>query len=154
MKERSYVIATCETTTEKFLYFFFSKQIEKFLTYNLRKTNTFIRIAIYIYLGTKIISVLFNLKTSYGVGLFNIGWLISMSLYLYFAKNIYFEMKQEHQKVKELTFFLSLTPIKIYLIEDIFTSVIQKYCIACLSLHQASIAYYKLMHPSHRLFQT
>ncbi|ALZ64117.1 hypothetical protein SAMN04488576_101546 [Bacillus sp. cl25] len=89
-----------------FLYFFFSKQIEKFLTYNLRKkTNTFIRIAIYIYLGTKIISVLFNLKTSYGVGLFNIGWLISMSLYLYFAKNIYFEMKQEHQKVKELTFF-------------------------------------------------
>lgn len=28
-----------------------------------------------------------------------------MSLYLYFAKNIYFEMKQEHQKVKELTFF-------------------------------------------------
>ena len=66
MKERSYVIATCETTTEKFLYFFFSKQIEKFLTYNLRKkTNTFIRIAIYIYLGTKIISVLFNLKTSY-----------------------------------------------------------------------------------------
>ncbi|HGO9423083.1 TPA: AcrB/AcrD/AcrF family protein [Bacillus cereus] len=89
-----------------FLYFFFSKQIEKFLTYNLRKkTNTFIRIAIYIYLGTKIISVLFNLKTSYGVGLFTIGWLISMSLYLYFAKNIYFEMKQEHQKVKELTFF-------------------------------------------------
>ncbi|MES5855432.1 AcrB/AcrD/AcrF family protein [Bacillus cereus group sp. RP29] len=89
-----------------FLYFFFSKQIEKFLTYNLRKkTNTFIRIAIYMYLGTKIISVLFNLKTSYGVGLFNIGWLISMSLYLYFAKNIYFEMKQEHQKVKELTFF-------------------------------------------------
>ncbi|HFJ9405068.1 TPA: AcrB/AcrD/AcrF family protein [Bacillus paranthracis] len=89
-----------------FLYFFFSKQIEKFLTYNLRKkTNTFIRIAIYIYLGTKIISVLFNLKTSYGVGLFNIGWLISMSLYLYFVKNIYFEMKQEHQKVKELTFF-------------------------------------------------
>ncbi|KXO03344.1 AcrB/AcrD/AcrF family protein [Bacillus tropicus] len=89
-----------------FLYFFFSKQIEKFLTYNLRKkTNTFIRIAIYIYLGTKIISLLFNFKTSYGVGLFNIGWLISMSLYLYFAKNIYFEMKQEHQKVKELTFF-------------------------------------------------
>lgn len=89
-----------------FLYFFFSKQIEKFLTYNLRKkTNTFIRIAIYIYLGTKIISVLFNLKTSYGVGLFNMSWLISMSLYLYFAKNIYFEMKQEHQKVKELTFF-------------------------------------------------
>ncbi|ALL21474.1 AcrB/AcrD/AcrF family protein [Bacillus tropicus] len=89
-----------------FLYFFFSKQIEKFLTYNLRKkTNTFIRIAIYIYLGTKIISLLFNFKTSYGVGLFNIGLLISMSLYLYFAKNIYFEMKQEHQKVKELTFF-------------------------------------------------
>ncbi|OOZ82051.1 hypothetical protein BHL35_06855 [Bacillus cereus] len=89
-----------------FLYFFFSKQIEKFLTYNLRKkTNTFIGIAIYMYLGTKIISVLFNLKESYGLWLVNISWLIIMLLYLYFAKNIYFEMKQEHQKVKELTFF-------------------------------------------------
>ncbi|EPY7705767.1 MULTISPECIES: hypothetical protein [Bacillus cereus group] len=89
-----------------FLYFFFSKQIEKFLTYNLRKkTNAFIGIAIYMYLGTKIISVLFNLKESYGLWLVNISWLIIMLLYLYFAKNIYFEMKQEHQKVKELTFF-------------------------------------------------
>ncbi len=57
------------------------------------------------YLGTKIISVLFNLKESYGLWLVNISWLIIMLLYLYFAKNIYFEMKQEHQKVKELTFF-------------------------------------------------
>ncbi|HHP5604910.1 TPA: AcrB/AcrD/AcrF family protein [Bacillus paranthracis] len=89
-----------------FLYFFFSKQIEKFLTYNLRKkTNAFILIAIYMYLGTKIISVLFNLKESYGLWLVNISWPIIMLLYLYFAKNIYFEMKQEHQKVKELTFF-------------------------------------------------
>ncbi len=57
------------------------------------------------YLGTKIISVLFNLKESYGLWLVNISWPIIMLLYLYFAKNIYFEMKQEHQKVKELTFF-------------------------------------------------
>lgn len=96
-----------------FLYFFFSKQIEKFLTYNLRKkTNAFIGIAIYMYLGTKIISVLFNLKESYGLWLVNISWLIIMLLYLYFAKNIYFEMKQEHQKVKELTFFSLFDSLK------------------------------------------
>ncbi|MDA2731016.1 AcrB/AcrD/AcrF family protein [Bacillus cereus group sp. MYBK220-1] len=88
------------------LYFFFSKQIRKFSAYNLRKkTNAFILIAIYMYIGTKIISVLFNLKGSYGLWLVNISWLMVMLLYLYFAKNIYFEMKQEHQKVKELTFF-------------------------------------------------
>ncbi|WJE28154.1 AcrB/AcrD/AcrF family protein [Bacillus cereus] len=88
------------------LYFFFSKQIRKFSAYNLRKkTNAFIRIAIYMYIGTKFISVLFNLKESYGLWLINMSWLIVMLLYLYFAKSIYFEMKQEHQKVKELTFF-------------------------------------------------
>ncbi|HHY2675753.1 TPA: AcrB/AcrD/AcrF family protein [Bacillus toyonensis] len=88
------------------LYFFFSKQIRKFSTYNLRKkTNVFILIAIYMYIGTKMISVLFNLKESYVLWLVNISWLMVMLLYLYFAKNIYFEMKQEHQKVKELTFF-------------------------------------------------
>ncbi|WP_075309606.1 hypothetical protein [Bacillus wiedmannii] len=88
------------------LYFFFSKQIRKFSAYNLRKkTNAFIRIAIYMYIGTKIISVLFNLKESYGLWLVNMSWLMVMLLYLYFAKNIYFEMKQEHQKVKELAFF-------------------------------------------------
>ncbi|MCQ0952486.1 AcrB/AcrD/AcrF family protein [Bacillus cereus] len=88
------------------LYFFFSKQIRKFSDYNLsKKTNAFILIAIYMYTGTKIISILFNPRESYGLWLVNISWLIVMLLYLYFAKNIYFEMKQEHQKVKELTFF-------------------------------------------------
>lgn len=88
------------------LYFFFSKQIRKFSAYNLRKkTNAFILIAIYMYMGTKIISILFNTRESYGLWLVNISWLMVLLLYLYFAKNIYFEMKQEHQKVKELTFF-------------------------------------------------
>ncbi|MGH1286494.1 AcrB/AcrD/AcrF family protein [Bacillus toyonensis] len=89
-----------------FLHFFFSKQIRKFSSYNLRKkTNAFIRIAIYMYIGIKILSVLFNLKESYGLWFVNMSWLIVTLLYLYFAKNIYFEMKQEHQMVKELTFF-------------------------------------------------
>ncbi len=57
------------------------------------------------YMGTKIISILFNPRESYGLWLVNISWLMVMLLYLYFAKNIYFEMKQEHRKVKELTFF-------------------------------------------------
>lgn len=88
------------------LYFFFSKQIRKFSDYNLsKKTNAFILIAIYMYMGTKIISILFNPRESYGLWLVNISWLMVLLLYLYFAKNIYFEMKQEHQKVKELTFF-------------------------------------------------
>ncbi|KAA0764083.1 AcrB/AcrD/AcrF family protein [Bacillus sp. SH5-2] len=88
------------------LYFFFSKQIRKFSAYNLRKkTNAFILIAIYMYMGTKIISILFNTRESYGLWIVNISWLMVLLLYLYFAKNIYFEMKQEHQKVKELTFF-------------------------------------------------
>ncbi|MDA1815016.1 AcrB/AcrD/AcrF family protein [Bacillus cereus] len=88
------------------LYFFFSKQIRKFSTYNLRKkTNAFILIAIYMYMGTKITSILFNPRESYGLWLVNISWVMVMLLYLYFAKNIYFEMKQEHRKVKELTFF-------------------------------------------------
>lgn len=88
------------------LYFFFSKQIRKFSDYNLsKKINAFILIAIYMYMGTKIISILFNPRESYGLWLVNISWLMVMLLYLYFAKNIYFEMKQEHRKVKELTFF-------------------------------------------------
>lgn len=88
------------------LYFLFDKQIRNFFAHNLRKkTNAFILIAIYIYMGTKIISILFNPRESYGLWLVNISWLMVMLLYLYFAKNIYFEMKQEHQKVKELTFF-------------------------------------------------
>ncbi len=57
------------------------------------------------YIGTKIISILFNPKEFYGLWFVNMSWLMVMLLYLYFAKNIYFEMKQEHQKVKELTFF-------------------------------------------------
>ncbi|MBJ8105586.1 MULTISPECIES: AcrB/AcrD/AcrF family protein [Bacillus cereus group] len=88
------------------LHFFFSKQIRKFSAYNLsKKTNAFICIAIYMYIGTKIISILFNPKEFYGLWFVNMSWLMVMLLYLYFAKNIYFEMKQEHQKVKELTFF-------------------------------------------------
>lgn len=88
------------------LYFLFDKQIRKFSAHNLRKkTNAFILIAIYMYMGTKIISILFNPGESYGLWLVNISWLMVMLLYLYFAKNIYFEMKQERQKVKELTFF-------------------------------------------------
>ncbi|HDR6275794.1 TPA: AcrB/AcrD/AcrF family protein [Bacillus cereus] len=87
------------------LYFFFSKQIRKFSTYNLRKkTNAFILIAIYMYMGTKITSILFNPRESYGLWLVNISWVMVMLLYLYFAKNIYFEMKQEHRKVKELPY--------------------------------------------------
>ncbi|MED1511571.1 AcrB/AcrD/AcrF family protein [Bacillus proteolyticus] len=95
------------------LHFFFSKQIRKFSAYNLsKKTNAFICIAIYMYIGTKIISILFNPKVFYGLWLVNISWLMVMSLYLYFAKNIYFEMKQEHQKVKELAFFSLFDPHK------------------------------------------
>lgn len=88
------------------LYFFFSKQIRKFSAHSLRKkTNVFILIAIYMYMGTEIVTILFNPRESYGLWLVNISWFMVMLLYLYFAKNIYFEMKQEHQKVKDLTFF-------------------------------------------------
>lgn len=61
--------------------------------------------AIYIYIGTTLISLCFTLKKSYAIWMINLIWLTIMLLYLYFARNIYFEMKQDHQKVKELTFF-------------------------------------------------